>query len=239
MTYSYTLSHMNELSERKLFSVISTFAGGGGSSIGYKLAGGNVVLANEIDPDAVGTYKRNHPKTQMIADDIKNLDDLENGSDDLDILDGSPPCITFSIARSRKREFEEEGETENLVLDYVRLALTARPKICVIENVQQFKSAPVFKETIRKLKEGGYKTVHRVLNSSDFGVPQRRKRLFILGIRNDVAEKVGLKNKGDLESLFPEPQPDTISTVREALDGTVVPPEERFPSVLYEAFLVL
>ena len=92
---------MNELSEKNLFSVISTFAGGGGSSIGYKLAGGNVALANEIDPDAVSTYKRNHPKTRMIADDIKNLTDQQIDLDDIDILDGSPPCITFSVARAK------------------------------------------------------------------------------------------------------------------------------------------
>ena len=92
---------------------------------------------------------------------------------------------------------------------------------------QQFKSAPVFKETIKRLTEGGYKTIHRVLNSSDFGVPQRRKRLFILGIRNDVAKKVGLKTKDDFERLFPTPNPDEALTVREALEGIVTPPEER------------
>ena len=227
MTNPYTISHMNELSEKNLFSVISTFAGGGGSSIGYKLAGGNVALANEIDPDAVDTYKRNHPKTRMIADDIKNLTDQQIDLDDIDILDGSPPCITFSVARARKREHEEEGKTENLVLDYIRLVLELHPKICVIENVQQFKSAPVFDAAIKGLQDGGYITAHKVLNSVDFGVPQQRKRLFVLGIRSDVALKIGLATEGDLEQLFPAGQPDVITTVREALDGIAVPPEER------------
>ena len=227
MTGAYTLAEMNEISGRNLFSVISTFAGGGGSSIGYKLAGGKVLIANEIDYDASETYRRNHPETEVITGDIQNLKGLEVSSDDIDILDGSPPCITFSVARARKRKNEEEGKTENLVLDYVRLALTVRPKICVIENVQQFKSAPVFKETIKRLTEGGYKTIHRVLNSSDFGVPQRRKRLFILGIRNDVSKKVGLKTKDEFEGLFPTPNPDEALTVREALDGIVTPAEER------------
>ncbi|MDC0986910.1 DNA (cytosine-5-)-methyltransferase [Alphaproteobacteria bacterium] len=218
---------MNEISDKNLFSVISTFAGGGGSSIGYKLAGGKVALANEIDPDAVSTYKRNHPKTRMIADDIKNLNDQQIDIDDLDILDGSPPCITFSVARAKKREHEEEGKTENLVLDYVRLALELRPKICVIENVQQFKSAPVFNAAIKGLQDGGYITAHKVLNSVDFGVPQQRKRLFILGIRNDVAVKIGLTKEADLEQLFPTGQGGATTTVKEALDGIAVPPEER------------
>ena len=227
MTNPYTLSHMNELSEKNLFSVISTFAGGGGSSIGYKLAGGNVALANEIDMDAVATYKRNHPKTRMIADDIKNLNDQQIDLDDIDILDGSPPCITFSVARARKREHEEEGKTENLVLDYIRLTLKLRPKVCVIENVQQFKSAPVFDAAIKGLQDGGYITAHKVLNSVDFGVPQQRKRLFVLGIRSDVALKIGLTKEGDLDQLFPVGQSDVITTVREALDGILAPPEER------------
>ena len=171
---------MNELSEKNLFSVISTFAGGGGSSIGYKLAGGNVVLANEIDIDVVATYKRNHPNTRMIADDIANLNDQQIDLGEIDILDGSPPCITFSVARAKKRKHEEEGKTENLVLDYIRLALELRPKVCVIENVQQFKSAPVFDAAIKGLQGCGYITSHKVLNSVDFGVPQQRKRLFIL-----------------------------------------------------------
>ena len=227
MTHPYTLTHMNELSEKNLFSVISTFAGGGGSSIGYKLAGGKIALANEIDPDAVSTYKRNHPKTRMIADDIKNLTDQQIDLDDIDILDGSPPCITFSVARAKKREHEEEGKTENLVLDYVRLALELRPKICVIENVQQFKSAPVFDAAIKGLHDGGYITAHKVLNSVDFGVPQQRKRLFVLGIRSDIALKVGLKKEGDLDQLFPVGQSDANTTVQDALDGISVSPEER------------
>ena len=108
---------MGELSEKALFSVVSTFAGGGGSSTGYKLAGGNVLFANELSTDAVDTYRRNHPKTRMIVDDIKNLSDQQIDLDEIDILDGSPPCITFSVARATKREYEEEGKTENLVLE--------------------------------------------------------------------------------------------------------------------------
>jgi site-specific DNA-cytosine methylase len=110
---------------------------------------------------------------------------------------------------------------------YVRLALELRPKICVIENVQQFKSAPVFDAAIKGLQGGGYITAHKVLNSADFGVPQQRKRLFVLGIRSDVALKIDLVKEDDLEQLFPAGQSDVIATVREALDGILAPPEER------------
>ena len=81
----------------------------------------------------------------MIDDDIKNLHDQQIDLGEIDILDGSPPCITFSVAKAKKREHEEEGKTENLVLDYIKLALELCPKVCVIEKVQQFKSAPVFR----------------------------------------------------------------------------------------------
>ena len=133
MKHPYSILNVNELSSRKLFSVVSTFAGGGGSSLGYKMAGGDVLLANEIAPDAVEIYKRNHPTTKMIDDDIKKLLDMKLDLDEVDILDGSPPCITFSVAKAKKREHEEETRTENLITDYVKLAFKIQPRVCVIE----------------------------------------------------------------------------------------------------------
>ena len=222
----YKLAEMNRLSGKKKFSVVSTFAGGGGSSIGYKLAGGEVILANEISKVASETYSKNHPDTPVITDTIKNLAPGSLDLGEVDILDGSPPCITFSVARAKKREFPEENATETLVLDYVKLAQRIEPKICVIENVQQFQSAPVFEQSMRWLRSIGYKVNHKVLNSVDYGVAQQRKRLFVIGIRNDIADQIGITSEDQILDLFPQKNEEQ-STVRDALKGVDVSNVER------------
>ena len=101
-------------SNKELFNVISTFAGGGGSSTGYRLAGGKILCVNEFVEAAVDTYKSNYPNTPVLPDDIKKL----TGEDflkvagikkgELDILDGSPPCSAFSIAGKREKGWDQE-----------------------------------------------------------------------------------------------------------------------------------
>ena len=100
----YNLKDVNESSQRKLFNVISTFAGGGGSSTGYRLSGGEILCVNEFVEEARNTYSDNYPDTPILPDDIKkltgdsflNLVGLKQG--ELDILDGAPPCSAFSVA---------------------------------------------------------------------------------------------------------------------------------------------
>ncbi len=110
----YTIEDVKRSSSRELFTVISTFAGGGGSSTGYRLAGGKVVAINEFVEEAVATYSRNFPDTKVILGDIKNItgNDLLNiGSlkqGDLDILDGSPPCSAFSTSGKGKKGWNKE-----------------------------------------------------------------------------------------------------------------------------------
>lgn len=221
---SYSIRDMERQSAKKLFSVVSTFAGGGGSSVGYKMSGANVLLANEISPDAVKIYKRNHTNTKVIEGDIKNV---KVNLNDIDILDGSPPCITFSVAKAKKRDADtEESITENLVVDYLRLVKDIKPKVCVIENVRQFQYAPVFKETVKELKQLGYILNHKVLNSVDYGVPQIRLRLFVIAVRKDIAKKKNI-NDENLLDLFPKPYQKKHLTVRDALKGLSIRPEER------------
>ena len=220
----YKLKDMDKQSSKNLFSVVSTFAGGGGSSVGYKLSGGNIVLANELSESAVRIYQRNHKNTNVIKDNIKNL---KIDVDDIDILDGSPPCVTFSVARAKKRDYTlEESDTENLVMDYIKLAQEKQPKVCVIENVRQFKSAPVFQETIKGLKDVGYKVNFKVLNSADYGVPQIRLRLFIIGIRNDICNKLNM-NENDILNIFPHKETEKEVTVKDALQGLTINQQER------------
>jgi DNA (cytosine-5)-methyltransferase 1 len=223
----YNLAHMHRRASKKKFNVVSTFAGGGGSSIGYALAGGEVILANEISTNASETYKRNHPSTKMDTGNIKDFCNQEFNLGEVDILDGSPPCITFSVAKAQKREFPEENITETLVLDYVRVALKIEPKICVIENVQQFETAAVFHQTLQWLRNGGYRVNYKILNAVDFGLPQQRKRLFIVGVRNDIAGELGIHEDNQILDLFPSIKNISPVTVKEALSGVEVVQGER------------
>lgn len=173
------------------FTVISTFSGCGGSSLGYKLAGGNVRLAVEWDDNAVETYRLNFPDTPIYQGDIAkltveeccNLSGLEPG--ELDILDGSPPCQGFSTAG--KRDFSDDRN--QLFREFVRLLGGLRPRVFVMENVSGMvkgKMRLVFVECLRALKACGYRVKARVLNAMYFNVPQSRQRLIFLGVRDDL-----------------------------------------------------
>lgn len=176
------------------FNVVSTFAGCGGSSLGYKLAGGKVLLAVEWEDDAASTYKHNHPNTPLYHGDIANLSVEEVLSwtglvpGELDIFDGSPPCQGFSLAG--KRDFTD---TRNqLFREYVRLLRGLKPKAFVMENVSGMvkgKMSLIFVEILKELKASGYQVSARLMNAKYFNVPQRRQRLIFIGIRNDLVMK--------------------------------------------------
>lgn len=110
---SYTLADVKRASAEKKFTVVSCFAGGGGSSTGYRLSGGDVILVNEFVEEAIASYKQNYPETPVLVDDIKkysgvdflNIAGIQPG--DLDILDGSPPCSAFSVSAGRKQAWME------------------------------------------------------------------------------------------------------------------------------------
>ena len=105
----YYLQDVKDESSKKLFNVISCFAGGGGSSTGYRYAGGNILLINEFVAEAISTYQANFPDTKVLVDDIKKyssedflkMAEIESG--ELDLLDGSPPCSAFSLAGKRDK----------------------------------------------------------------------------------------------------------------------------------------
>ena len=173
------------------FSVVSTFSGCGGSSLGYKVAGGRVLLAVEWDDDAVATYSRNFPDTPVYHGDIALLSvdevlgrtGLKPG--ELDLLDGSPPCQGFST--SGKRQFLD-GRNQ-LFKEYVRLLGGLRPKAFVMENVSGMVKGEMkvlFAEILRTLKGVGYRVSARLLNAMHYGVPQSRERMIFVGVRDDL-----------------------------------------------------
>ena len=172
--------------------VFSCFACGGGSTMGYKLAGFDVLGCNEIDPKMIEAYKTNHnPKYAYL--EPKELYDL-------DILDGSPPCSSFSMAGNREKDWGKEkkfreGQAEqvldNLFFDFIDLAKELQPKVVVAENVKGLLMGNA-KEYVRKIykqfDKAGYYCQHWLLNASKMGVPQRRERVFFVCLRKDLAE---------------------------------------------------
>ena len=219
----YIMNDVLEASSKELFTVISTFAGGGGSSTGYRLSGGKILCVNEFVQSAVDTYGANYPNTPILDDDIKKLTgedflrvaQIQKG--ELDILDGSPPCSAFSVAGKREKgwdktkKYSDGKEVENiedLFFEYIRIANDIQPKVIIGENVAGIMMGEAIKkynEIINEFEKCGYEAIGKVMNAADFGTPQARKRCFFVAVRNDVMEKVGL-NFMTMESiLYPEP----------------------------------
>ena len=146
--FRYTLDDLQKSSDRKLFTYISFFAGGGGSSCGYKLAGGDVLCVNEFQQVHADTYNANFPNTPVIVEDIKNVTGAmireKIGDVDIDILDGSPPCPPFSMSGTKQKGWGKEKTAygmkqkniEDLTWEQIRIADEMKPKVIVCENVK-------------------------------------------------------------------------------------------------------
>jgi DNA (cytosine-5)-methyltransferase 1 len=171
----------------------SLFAGAGGSSIGYRLAGWRVVYADEMNDHARETYKRNSDPLTTVSDrDIRTVRGSQvleavraDGSDQLDLLDGSPPCQDFSLAGRR----DMAGENALLYYEAIRLVGEVRPRVFAFENVKGLGQGRARGHMIRivdQLKAHGYRVRRGVLDFSRLGVPQSRERLMIIGFREDL-----------------------------------------------------
>jgi DNA (cytosine-5)-methyltransferase 1 len=172
-------------------TVISTFAGGGGSSLGYSMAGYRELLAVEWDDNAVATFKLNFPDVPVYHGDIAKLSveecmrlaGVKEG--ELDLLDGSPPCQGVSTAGKRILN----DPRNQLFREFVRLLRGLKPKVFVMENVPGLvkgKMKLIFAEIMRELKASGYQVRCKKLNAMYFYVPQSRERLIFIGVRNDL-----------------------------------------------------
>ncbi len=180
--------------------VMSTFSCGGGSSLGYKLAGCNVIAANDIDPEMAYHYKLNLKPKHYFLCPIKDLlkKELPDELYHLDILDGSPPCSTFSMAGSRekawgKKKHFREGQAkqvlDDLFFDYLNLVEHLKPKVAIAENVKgmlQGNAKSYCKTVIDRFRDIGYKPQLFLVNAADCGVPQKRERVFFIALRNDI-----------------------------------------------------
>jgi DNA (cytosine-5)-methyltransferase 1 len=178
--------------------VFSCFACGGGSTMGYKLAGYDMLGCNEIDPEMIGAYRKNHdPKYSFLApiQEFKNSKTFPDDLMNLDILDGSPPCSSFSMSGSREKKWGvkkkfREGQAEqildDLFFDFLDLADRLRPKVIVAENVKGMlmgNAKSYVKKIQRRFKDIGYEVQLFLLNAATMGVPQKRERVFFIANR--------------------------------------------------------
>lgn len=180
--------------------VMSTFACGGGSTMGYKRAGCDVIAANDIDPEMAYHYKLNHHPKHYFLCPIKDLLSarLPDELFQLDILDGSPPCSTFSMAGSREKAWGKEkhfreGQAKqvlsDLFFDYLDLVERLKPRVAVAENVKGMilgNAKGYTKMVMQRFKEIGYRPQLFLINAADCGVPQKRERVFFCAIRDDI-----------------------------------------------------
>lgn len=170
--------------------------------MGYKRAGCQIVAANDIDPEMAWHYKRNLNPPLYYLCPIRDLltADLPPELFALDILDGSPPCSTFSMAGSRekawgKKKHFREGQASqvlsDLFFDYLDLVERLKPKVAIAENVKGMilgNAKGYTKLVMDRFREIGYRPQLFLLNGADCGVPQRRERVFFCALRNDIAK---------------------------------------------------
>ena len=201
----WSLSDLKNVKSNGL-KVLSCFSCGGGSTMGYKLSGCEVIGCVEIDPKMLQMYCENHRPKYPYLMGVKDFFKIDNEKlpkefFDLDILDGSPPCSSFSLSgdrdkkwgvESKFREGQADQVLDDLFFDFINIAEKLKPKVVVAENVKgliQGLAKGYVKEIFAAFKRAGYETQLFLLNSSKMGVPQRRERVFF------IANKLGKKIK--------------------------------------------
>lgn len=181
--------------------VFGTFICGGGSTMGYKLAGFEHIGGVEIDPKVAEVYKANHNSKHLFIEDIRDFNQREELPEELynlDILDGSPPCSSFSMAGNREKDWGKEkvfreGQAkqrlDDLFFDYIALAKRLQPKVVIAENVKgmlQGNAKSYVKRIKKEFEAAGYVVQLFLLNAASMGVPQKRERVFFICQRNDL-----------------------------------------------------
>ena len=165
--------------------VVSLFSGAGGLDLGFIQAGHTVVWANDVDPDAVATYRRNIGD-HIVLGDIKDIDTEQIPA--CDIVVGGFPCQGFSVANTKRNTLDERNQ---LYKEFLRVLEAKEPKYFLAENVKGILSlgkGEVIKGIVNDFEQTGpgYHVEYRLLNAADYGVPQTRQRVIIVGVRKDL-----------------------------------------------------
>lgn len=163
--------------------VVSLFSGAGGLDLGFKMAGHNIIWANDLYGDAVETYRKNIGD-HIVCEDINNVSSDE--VPDCDIIIGGFPCQGFSVANTKRHVNDERNE---LYKQLIRIITAKKPKFFLAENVKgltNLAKGEVFKMILQDFSDIGYRVKYKILNAADYGVPQTRQRVIIVGVRNDI-----------------------------------------------------
>lgn len=205
------------------YKIISLFSGCGGMDLGFERAGFEIPVANEFDASIWETYKTNHKQTHLIEGDIRNVTktDIEPylqlaTGEQLTGIIGGPPCQSWSVAGASRGISDKRGQ---LFYEYIRVLQEFKPYFFVAENVPGMladKHSDAVEGILKLFSETGYNVNVYKANASDYGLAQDRKRIFFIGIRNDIY----------LPFVFPKGDPNKIVTLKDAiydLNGSAVP----------------
>lgn len=169
----------------KEITAVSLFTGAGGMDIGFERAGVKTVFANELMKEAAETYNANHPGNVMVNDDINNVIDLLNEFKGVDFVFGGPPCQGFSVAG----KMDPDDERSKLIFTFLDVVEKVRPKAFIMENVKALgileKWEPIRKKYLERAQRLGYNCVPIILNATEYGVSQKRERVFFIGIKGN------------------------------------------------------
>jgi len=238
----YFMKDVHDASAQNKFTVISTFAGGGGSSTGYRLAGGKLLCVNEFVPEAIATYHANYPDTPILSGDFRELkaEDFLNAAGisvgELDILDGSPPCMAFTENNGggykqwgKDKNYSDVTLTnaEDLFFDFLAMADQLKPKVIIAENVRGIGKSQhkhYFNRILNTMSDIGYVPTAKMLDASYFGVPQSRLRYFFVGIRKDIAAEKGINRMNIAKRVYPK-ENDTQTVVGDAIRDLMTDPQ--------------
>ena len=217
-----TMEEIEQVRATNGLKVVSTFSGCGGSCLGFEMAGYEIMWASEFIAEARDTYVRNHSDVHVDARDIRTVKSedilarigLEPG--DIDVLEGSPPCASFSMSGKRSKGWGDQStysstkqRTDDLFWEFARIVRGLQPKVFVAENVSGLVKGVAkgyFKLILAELRECGYIVEARLLDASWLGVPQVRQRIIFMGVRKDLG----------LKPVFPTPMKYQYN-VRDAL----------------------
>jgi len=197
----------------KSLNAVDLFSGCGGLSCGMQKAGFHIKVAIDNDVDACRTFKINHPETEIINEDIRNIDTHKikeiMGFQQLHLLAGCPPCQGFSTIRKLNKRKSFRDNRNKLIWEYFRFVEELKPLTIMMENVPGLTGYYLFKDFIVKLRELGYLLKYNVVDIKNYSVPQRRKRVVLIGSllgKLDIApashEKITVQHAiGNLESI--------------------------------------
>lgn len=170
-----------------MYKAVSLFSGAGGMDVGFKSAGIQVVLANELDKRAAETFSANHPETELIVGDINDNFSRLKELNDIDIVFGGPPCQGFSVIG----KMDPNDERSQLVWSFLEAVEIIQPKAFIMENVKALATLNKWKDVreayINKAIELGYGCIPFIINAAEYGTPQKRERVFFVGIKNDFS----------------------------------------------------